>query len=229
MNINLQGSFTAGFAVGATRLSAEAYMEREILIFSLEKAHKLLFALAINGILTTARNESAPTKLTATVSVYAISVVRPLAIVIEGLLGCAVVGVLSLMFISARRPSCLTKDPASLTDMAAMLESATDNFQRLKISLVIIQNSNGVCFSLQRSRRGKVSERLSYHRTDQSCRSSFRIVFNEVFSRPFYLGPITGFIFVILLLGMIVALMTLKILIKYQNGLPLPYKNEVAV
>lgn len=226
LNINLQGSFTAGFAVGATRLSAEAYMEREILIFSLEKAHKLLFALAINGILTTARNESAPTKLTATVS---ISVVRPLAIVIEGLLGCAVVGVLSLMFISARRPSCLTKDPASLTDMAAMLESATDNFQRLKISLVIIQNSNDVCFSLQRSRRRKVSERLSYHRTDQSCRSSFRIVFNEIFSRPFYLGPITGFIFVILLLGMIVALMTLKILIKYQNGLPLPYKNEVAV
>ena len=228
LNIKLQGSFMAGFAAGFTRLSAEAYLERENLISSLEKAHRLLFALAMNGILTTVRNATAPAAITVTGSSYAISVVRPLAIVLEALLGWAVVSVLSLLFISARRSSCLTKDPASLTDVASMLESANDDSESFNISSVIIRNSNDVFFSLQHSRRWNLPERLSCRRINQPYQSSGRIVPNDIFSRPFYLGPITGLIFVVLLLGVIGALVTLKTLIDRHNGLSLPSKSGVA-
>lgn len=227
LNINLQGSFTAGFTAGATRLSAEAYMERKILISSLEKAHRLLFALAINGIQTTVRNESAPVAVTASRSVYCISVVRPLTIVVEALLGCAIVSALSLLFISARRPSRLIKDPASLTDVASVLETANDDFESYNIPSVIIRNPNGACFSLQHSRRWNVPERLSYRQINRPYQSSGRIVPNEISRRPFYLGPITGLVFVVLLLRVIGALVTLKTLIDRHNGLPLPSKSGV--
>ena len=216
----------AGFAVGATRFSAEAYLERDNLGFSLEKAHKLLFALAIKGLLATNHNESGPAVITANGSVYAISVIRPLVLIVEALLGCAIVSVLSLLFISARRSSCLLKDPASLTDVASMLESTSDNTDSSNSSSVVIHNSNNVGFSLQHRRRWNVPGGLSYRQVDQRYQPSGRIIPNEIFRRLFYLGPIAALLFVIFLLGAIAALVTLKGLINRRNGLPLPSEND---
>ena len=223
------GSFMTGFAVGATRFTPEAYLQRETLISSLEKAHQLLFSLAMNGILTTDRNVSALVPVTTLGSLYTISVIRPLALVVEALLGCAVIGVVSLLFICIRRPSYLTKDPASLTDLASMLESADEYASNPNTSSAVIHNSNGVQFSLQASRRWNVPAWLSYRQLDPRRPSFGYIIPNEIFTRPFYLGPITGFIFVSLLLGAIATLVTLRLLIDRHNGLSLPFENPVAI
>ena len=223
LNINLEGSYMAGFAVGMTRFPAQAYMERENLISSLEKAHRLLFALATNGLLTMARNESGTVTIAVTGSVYGISVVRPLAIAIEALLGCSIVGILLLLFVTTRRPSCLAKDPASLSVIASMLDSASEDSEDANLPSVVIHESNGVEYSLRQFRRHDGPQELFRGSNELSG----RIVRSEIFARPFYLGPITGFVFVFFLLGLIGGLVTLKILIDRHNGLQLPSQSDV--
>ena len=230
LGMNLKGSFMAGFAVGITRLdSAEAYMERLSLISSLQKAHSLLFSIAVNSILSSIHNESTPVAVTAIGSIYAISVVRPLTIAIEILLGCSVVGILLLLWISAKRTSCLIKDPASITAVASMLELADNDSESSNVLSVVIHNSNGGRFSLRQNRHWNVPEQFSYRPIDKANESSGQIIPSEVFQRPFYLGPIAGLNFVALLLGSIGALVVLRMLIDRDNGLPLPSQNDVVI
>lgn len=100
VNIGLPTTNMVGFAVGPSKLPPAAYIDTDILTSSFESAHKLLFALAINGLLIT--NLSTPETRSGTIEglAEAVVVVRTFAILDEAFLGLIAALAAALLYVS---------------------------------------------------------------------------------------------------------------------------------
>lgn len=116
MNLSLPTTNMVGFAVGASKLPPAAYMNADILSSSFESAHKLLFALAINGLLTTNISSFDIRSGAIEGTVEAVTVVRTFAILVEAFLGLIAALAVALLYVSWSRRSQLWYDPASIKD-----------------------------------------------------------------------------------------------------------------
>ncbi len=121
LGINSTITDMVGFAVGASRLELADYLDAETLGKSFEKAHKLLFALAVRNLFTTDARIAGPRLGIVRGSTNAVVVIRDLAIIVEALLGLITVFALALMADSRIRRSQLRKDPASVTDLVDIM------------------------------------------------------------------------------------------------------------
>ena len=123
--MGLNGSVTnmVGFAVAASRLDLAQYLDPRKLTQSFEKAHKLLFALAVKDFFSPAASVADPRPGVVQGDTIAVVVTQALAIVTEALLGLITILAFSLMLNSWNRRNQLRNDPTSLTDMAGMLTS----------------------------------------------------------------------------------------------------------
>lgn len=110
-----------GFALGASRLELPQYLDTEKLAGRFEKAHKLLFALAVRGLSALGAHIADPRLGIVQVDTNAIVVFRILAITAEALLGLITVFALPLLFLPWNCQSQLKKDPASFTDLVDLL------------------------------------------------------------------------------------------------------------
>lgn len=121
LGINSTITNMVGFAVGASRLELADYLDAETLGKSFEKAHKLLFALAVRNLFTADVRIAGPRPGIVQGSTNAVVVIRVLAITVEALLGLITVFAVALMAISWTRRSQLGNDPASVTDLVGMM------------------------------------------------------------------------------------------------------------
>ena len=119
--LNYSVTNMVGFALGASRLELPQYLDAGKLVDSFEKAHKLLFALAVQGIFAPGAHIADPRLGIVQGDTNAIVVFRILAITAEALLGLITVFALALLFLSWNCQSQLKKDPASLTDLVELL------------------------------------------------------------------------------------------------------------
>lgn len=115
------------FAVGSSQLATDAYLNASVLAASLDDAYKVLYALALNSILSTSTSTSDPTSNAVAGTRYgdtnAIAVVRTLAIVLEACLGLAALLTSFLLLICWNRRSELRKDPASLSSVLEIIHN----------------------------------------------------------------------------------------------------------
>ncbi|KAL9031799.1 MAG: hypothetical protein Q9180_006775, partial [Flavoplaca navasiana] len=123
--IGLGGTITnmVGFALGLSSLDLNNFTDPVILANAFENAHKLLHALAIQQLMRPTTGDVEHQTATSSGTTNAVIVVRPLAIVVEILLGMVVLLVLALTVHSSKRMSQMNGDPASLTDVVAMLSN----------------------------------------------------------------------------------------------------------
>ena len=121
MGLNASVTNMVGFAVGASRLDLSQYLDTGKLAESFEKAHKLLFALAVKDFFSpvTGIADSRPGVVQGDTN--AVVVFRILALITESLLGLITIFAIALMLKTWNRRSQLRKEPASLTDIVGTL------------------------------------------------------------------------------------------------------------
>lgn len=118
---NLSDGNMVGYAFGLTRFDPAEYLNSSTLSSSFEKAHQLLFSLAIGNLLST--NTEGPQQRHGSIQshAHAIFVVRTLALLLEGFLGLVAILTIALLYTSWVRPSQLRHDPACIDDLMSMV------------------------------------------------------------------------------------------------------------
>ncbi|KAL8875560.1 MAG: hypothetical protein Q9198_006101, partial [Flavoplaca austrocitrina] len=109
-----------GFALGLDPTSITGLSNTTILAAKFEGAHKLLHALAMRQLMSSDVIEPQSRQGTINGKISTITIVRPLAIVVEILSGLVVTLILALMTYTYKRPSQLCNNPASLTNIITM-------------------------------------------------------------------------------------------------------------
>ena len=138
MGLSASVTNMVGFAIGGSRLDLPQYLDAGKLTESFEKAHKLLFALAVKDFFSPATRIADPRPGVVQGDTNAVVVFQILAVVTESLLGLITVFAVALMLNTWNRRSQLRKDPASLTDIVGML---TPSIKLGKITTFEIQSS----------------------------------------------------------------------------------------
>ncbi|KAI4220980.1 MAG: hypothetical protein L6R40_008663 [Gallowayella cf. fulva] len=225
-----------GFALGLSSLEVEAYTDPHILATTFENAHKLLHALAIMQLMSHKVDNGQRRPATVTGKALAIIVVRPLAVVVEVLLGLVVVLILALMLHSHTRKSQLEGDPASLTEIIAMYSEEHECGYGKKLS-----QEPSVKSSLQHSIvEGKIlvaGVRQSGHsltRNDPLGQSPQNVASCSVgkdetvsLARPLEMHLMVGVMFIAILLLASGTMLALKLYANHHNGLPLPSNSTI--
>ena len=119
-----------GFAVGATRYTINDLIDPIKLLTAFERAHKLLFALAIQSMLSQGKSESSTNPAAMRGTKNSVVVVRSLAIEAEAFLGLVIVLTVCLVIFNYRRHSELREDPASVGDLIKIFD--TVNFSAIR-------------------------------------------------------------------------------------------------
>ncbi|RYO90155.1 hypothetical protein DL764_008484 [Monosporascus ibericus] len=114
-----------GFALGGHPLPLEKYDNETELLVAFEKAHQLLFAVAINRILQDQAPESGPIGSVSSIH-YGLVVSRTFAAAVEGLLLLIAVLGSFLLYLCRRSPSHLDSDPGSIEVLLNMVRNSQD-------------------------------------------------------------------------------------------------------
>lgn len=236
--IGLNGIFTnmVGFALGLSSRDLTEYNDPGILITAFEDAHKLLHALAIGQLMSPKAGDVQLRSATSVGRVNVIFVVRPLAIVVEALLGVVVVLVLALTIHSRTRISQLNGDPASLTDVVAMLSkeggrrrddpssgakdqplSARRKLVHGKILRMGIPYNDQLHQSIDVQSGPSNEKRLSNSSPDKAV----------ALARPTTMGLPVGFVFIATLLLTLCTMLVLRLYAERNSGLPLPSRSTL--
>lgn len=223
------------FAVGSSQLTADAYLNASVLATSLDSAYKLLFALAMNSILSTSTATSnAPSNATSnevrgTISGVrnAIAVVRTLAIILESCLGIVALSSSLLLLISWNRRSELRKDPASLSSVCEIIQ----NDPKILTSIEKLgQEAGGPSLTLRDGglrvdscvRERPLSSTSSRCRDAKSGKDA-----NDKPVLPFVMGYAVGSTFLGVLVLALVIVVVLRLCIHPLDGLALPSNNPI--
>ncbi|KAI4196480.1 MAG: hypothetical protein LQ350_006519 [Teloschistes chrysophthalmus] len=218
------------FALGLTRLPPSQYADPHVFGSSLEQAHKLLYALAVQQLMSRDGNDDGQRLGVVGGSSRAIIVIRPLTIAVECLLGFVILLTLALLFHAHSRPSLLSKDPASLTDIIGLVAKDPKLYP-----LIACQRLEGA--SLKKSE----SDRLLRPRTETQHRSSSPDISEDQMPergtreppvtkssqqirgvRPIEMSLIVGIAFVSLLLLAFFTIVAVKIYADKKKSLSLP-------
>ncbi|RYO79842.1 hypothetical protein DL766_003923 [Monosporascus sp. MC13-8B] len=114
-----------GFALGGHPLPLEKYDNETELVKAFEKAHQLLFSVAINRILQDQAPASGPIGSVSSIR-YGLVVSRTFAAAVEGLLLLVAVLGLFLLYLCRRSPSHLDSDPGSIEALLNMVRISQD-------------------------------------------------------------------------------------------------------
>ncbi|KAL8851198.1 MAG: hypothetical protein Q9221_003829 [Calogaya cf. arnoldii] len=232
--IGLNGTVTnmVGFALGLSPLDLSKYADPDVLMSAFENAHKLLHALAIRQLMRPDVDVVQHRSATSGGRTNAILVVRPLAIIVEALLGVVVVLVLALTIHSRRRISQLNGDPASLTDLVAMLSEEGGRRREDSISETSHKRRPSARYRLA---HGKIlfvgspnNDELPQDNHVQSEPSKENTNRNlnpdkaASLARPTAMGLPVGLLFMATLFVTLCTMLVLKVYAEHNIGLPLP-------
>ncbi|KAL9581934.1 MAG: hypothetical protein Q9203_005698 [Teloschistes exilis] len=234
LGINSTTTNMIPFALGLTRLPPAQYADPQKLGSSLEQAHKLLHALALQQLMSQEVHSNDQRPGVVRGRSRAIVVIRPLTIAVEALLGLVILLTLALLINAHKRPSRLSKDPASLTDMMNLIAknpklSPLSSDQRLEEKSFKLgcdrllgprsetQSSNRNTNSRQEQTLEKPKEGPTITGTCQQVRGV----------RPIEMSLSVGIAFVSLLLLALITVVAMKVYADRHTGLPLPSYNEL--
>jgi hypothetical protein len=108
-----------GFAIGSTHLEPEAYLSPSNLQMAIQRAHRLLFSVAVQAVLKPARHNPSATGYVAT-QLQGIGLVPIFAYLSEGFLILIVIFTVHLVYATSSRPSALFRDPDSLAQVMSL-------------------------------------------------------------------------------------------------------------
>lgn len=131
LGIDTTDTNMVGFAMGGSNLDPEEYMNSTILASSFERAHKLLFAIAFRGLLSTNISDADSRMGVVNGITSTVVVVRILALIVEVSLGLVIVFALALLYASRSRGSQLHNDPASLTEIISMITPGAASLDKI--------------------------------------------------------------------------------------------------
>ncbi|KAL8842259.1 MAG: hypothetical protein Q9170_000585 [Blastenia crenularia] len=223
-----------GYALGLSRMNASQYIDPHNLVSSFQNAHKLLHALATKQLMKSESNggETRPAILSGKAN--AITVVRPLTITVEAVLGIIAALTIALLVYSRKRTSQLSKDPASLTEILRMVtkpenlgasrsNSTPETRQKRNALLngkIISLETNEVSPNLPLDK--SVNQPLSMpSRTAPGC-GKVDVSKDVPFVRPFEMRVGTAVLFITVLFLALATVVALKWFADKNNGLPLP-------
>ena len=219
------------FAVGSSQLATDSYLNASVLATSLDRAYSLLFALALNSVLSTSTSTSSstPDAVEGTISgdTNAIAVVRTLAIALEACLGLAALSTSLLLLICWSRRIELRKDPASLSNVLDIIH----NDPKIPTMVGTLgQKKYGSSLTLKggRLRVDSYNRERSLTSTSSSPSSvELGRVVNEKPVLPYVMGYAVGFTFLGVLVVALVIVVALRLCIRHLNGLNVPSNNPM--
>ncbi|KAL8892733.1 MAG: hypothetical protein Q9192_005571 [Flavoplaca navasiana] len=221
-----------GFALGLNPTDITNMYDTKILAANFEDAHKLLHALAMRQLMALDVMETQSHLGTINDRISAITIVRPLAVVLEILSGLVLTLILALMTYSYTRPSQLCNNPASLSDVIAM---APDDNSSPDYTYEITSKSSGPRFRLLGGRicvsspdnASHVPKCNSPRIGSGSCLTKIEAEDRSSLARPVEMSMTVAFIFLLTLLLALTTIITLSILAKKYVGLPVPSGSTV--
>ncbi|KAI9779104.1 MAG: hypothetical protein M1835_004766 [Candelina submexicana] len=113
-----------GFGLGSSHASIAEYEDADKMHRSFEAAHKLLFALAMNAVMKPSKKIKDPHMALRTFPVGVVLLVSTFAIIVQIFLCVVAALALGILYINWNRPSRLTNDPASLTDIMSFIHDS---------------------------------------------------------------------------------------------------------
>ena len=225
-----------GFAVGATKLELSKYLDASVLASSFEKAHKLLFALAINSLFSAKGSipDTRPGIIQGTTN--AVVVVRKLALVLECVLAVVTLLTFALLYVSWTRSSQIRQDPASLDVIMGMVEpgslASRHAYEGLApdetLRAYIKQGKISLSAAEVESRSQIPHDKETTTASIKSVGSAGTAVHVDAPSvRPLELHVAVAVVFIVILSLAVVALIVLQTNINRYLGLRIPSGNAV--
>jgi hypothetical protein len=128
MSLTVPTANMIAFAVGSTQLAPEAYLNPSTLQMAVQRAHRLLFSIAVQTVLSSPRlNSSAVGHIHS--QLQAVSLVPVFTYLATGVLILITIFTLYLLKSTASRPSSLSRDPDTLAQVMSL--SRNPELQRL--------------------------------------------------------------------------------------------------
>ena len=226
------------FALALTRYRLESYSNGTTLASSIEKAHKLLFSLAVQSLFSTTGVDGRLRMGSASVERQAIAVVRPLALAVEASLGLASILTLVLLCAYRRRSSQMTHDPGSIRDILKMISPPSGGKNHAMLSLgqkqaskdrsAILQNGRISVYARQSQDNGALECSVGACCSSQpSTLITSSQVENSTSTYPWVLRLPVGYAFVALLVALLSTIILLNQLAKEYKGLKSFTENAV--
>lgn len=233
MSLTVPTANMVGFAVGSTHLPPEAYMDPSTLHMAFQRAHRLLFSVAIQAVLN-------PVHANATVTGYVqstlliVSLVPVFVYLSEALLILVALLTCYLLYVTFGRRSALFQDPDSLAQIMCL--SSDVDLQRRFISYdaastpVLSAALRPSCFALIASSEGATSlikevpaedRKLpddQHDGTNDNVLAQQMDLSDEKLSRPVEYSYVIGLLFSACLVGMITLLILLHEKIRLGDG-----------
>lgn len=120
----LPTTIEVGFAIGNQNMSVQSYSNATNLETAFQAAHRLLFSLAVNQVLSTSMSPTNSSTGTRTGTLGAVTINRSISVIVEIFLGIACALTLALWYLSHNRLNYLTSDPAAITDVMSSVSGS---------------------------------------------------------------------------------------------------------
>jgi hypothetical protein len=117
MSLLLPTSNMVGFAIGLSRRAPSDYLDPENLELAFKAAHKLLFAVAANSLMTPTENETVPSTGVRVRKSEAVVMIRTFTILVEVFMAIIVVLTTYLACHYSTRRTNLNRDPSSILEL----------------------------------------------------------------------------------------------------------------
>jgi hypothetical protein len=128
MSLTIPTANMIGFAVGSTQLAPEAYLNPSTLQMAVQRAHRLLFSVAVQAVLNSPRLDSSAIGHINS-QLQGVTLVPVFAYLAVGVLVLIVIFTVHLLYSTSSRPSSLSRDPDSLGQVMSL--SRNLDLQRL--------------------------------------------------------------------------------------------------
>jgi len=230
---NLTDGNMVGYAFGMTRLAPSDYLNPTTLASSFEKAHQLLFSLAVGTLLSTSSHGPDQRRGSIQSPANTIFIVRTLALLVESFLGLVTILTIALLYKSRVRPSQLRYDPACLNDMVGMIDPDSptptvveDTLTGNEVLHASIEHGKFRFRALQPANKHQISRECSGNPSEISLVQVPDIELPLI--RPLELRLIVAAVFIAILLLAVITLIILHFKARDDLGMPQPSNNTVA-
>ncbi|KAI9662790.1 MAG: hypothetical protein M1829_006134 [Trizodia sp. TS-e1964] len=225
-----------GFTLAAHQRPTEEYLNPDVLIESLQAAHRLLFARAMNFVMKSDLDQAIQTQAQREYKRKAVIVVRPFSLLVEILLLVVAILASSLLYVVTKRPNSLKTDPSptmALMSMVADGEELLSDFNIMDMAKGkdLIKNFRNHRYKLGNWPGPKSQFRLdktlcppekSYTSASISTKRIEKLLLAEEAKQPIELRLTTGLLFVSVLIALISSGVVISRKSLVENGLPLP-------
>jgi hypothetical protein len=221
-----------GLAVGTNPRNLADYMDPEVLTTSFGAAHRLLFARAMVDVLAVNYEESKALNGTKAYTIEAVRVLPRFAYAVEAILGFVVLMVITLMAVTWRDDLNLYTDPDSLSALMFLVKGQSGLLEQFsehdQSSWALLKaETTGSIYELEQP-YDKFGGTLRLHEpfTDNKQPKRRRVEEDRPdFNYPFEFSMVTGIVFVLALLAVLVGTSYLY-QANREQGLALPTQNR---